>query len=179
MFQLLHCIGSKRWHLIIGALTLAALLTVPATPAQAQELVVLEGEETEDSDSPTARADRDSSQRLKVKLVGTLSSGGATGSRVGTVRVSLSGEMFAGAYQTYEVELPGNASRSSKDRFLSFVRGNHGLIVYLGGHLHGASPRNVMHVTRWSSSHLNHSMERGGPHPLDRFTSQLRWNPGS
>ena len=21
--------------------------------------------------------------------------------------------------------------------------------------------------------------ERGGPHPLDRFASQLRWNPGS
>ena len=20
--------------------------------------------------------------------------------------------------------------------------------------------------------------ERGGPHPLDRFSSQLRWNPG-
>ena len=23
------------------------------------------------------------------------------------------------------------------------------------------------------------TVERGGPHPLDRFSSQLRWNPGS
>ena len=23
------------------------------------------------------------------------------------------------------------------------------------------------------------SVERGGPHPSDRFSSQLRWNPGS
>ena len=23
------------------------------------------------------------------------------------------------------------------------------------------------------------NVERGGPHPLDRFSSQLRWNPGS
>ena len=32
------------------------------------------------------------------------------------------------------------------------------------------------HVLFWNGSDLE---RRGGPHPLDRCSSQLRWNPGS
>ncbi len=36
----------------------------------------------------------------------------------------------------------------------------------------------VLYTIR-SERMLMEQLDRGGPHPLDRFASQLRWNPGS
>ena len=33
-------------------------------------------------------------------------------------------------------------------------------------------------LTSTAFAQTTRAEERGGPHPLDRFSSQLRWNPG-
>ena len=40
-------------------------------------------------------------------------------------------------------------------------------------------PRIVEIVDARDHAELLKVLNRGGPHPLDRFASQLRWNPGS
>ncbi len=156
MFQLLRDKRHTDLRLVFGLVAVMTLLLLPTGVATAQDLVVGEGEEEVPDADASARSGY--SDQLKVTIVGTVQTGGASGGRPGPVAVTLSRNLFQTASQTYDVSLPTNWSQNHHDAFTSWVRSHSGATVFLRGHLHGGSPRPYMHVEQYSSSHGDDSM---------------------